>query len=57
MKLATKQDGDIDQDKVPSLDDFLDNALGASQWPEVKDWALQDVRLAQSLLFYGKLST
>ncbi|OYX03828.1 MAG: hypothetical protein B7Z15_18100, partial [Rhizobiales bacterium 32-66-8] len=52
-KLMVLHDGSLDTDKVPSLDEFLDNVLGASAWPDVTDWQLKDVELAQSLLLYG----
>lgn len=52
-----EQDGDLDVTDSPTMEGFAAAALGASQWPGAKDWALKDVKLAKSLLFYGELTT
>lgn len=50
-------DQKITEDHVPTLDNFMDNVLGVAEWPDTKGWELIDVRLAGSLLLYGKLSS
>jgi len=44
----------METDSFPALDEFMDNVLGASLWPKIDDWQLKEVRLANSLLFYGE---
>ncbi len=50
------QDGSINTSSFPSLDHFVANALGASQWPHLKTWTLVDARLQYCLLLFGNLS-
>jgi len=45
---------DMETDDFPALDEFLNNVLGASVWPNIDDWQLKEVRLAKSLMFYGE---
>lgn len=50
IKLTNDQE--FDPDALPDLNNFLENVLGAEQWPGVKGTELKHVRLAQSLLLY-----
>jgi hypothetical protein len=51
-KLAIDSDQEFDPDTLPDLNNFLENVLGAEQWPGVTGTELKHVRLAQSLLLY-----
>ncbi len=57
QKYQVLQDGSIDTANLPSIDNFVNNALGASQWPQLTTWTLVDAQLADCLLLYGDLST
>ena len=50
-------DMELEDESVPSMTEFLNNVLGAARWPQMDDWELVDVRLAESLLLYGNLKT
>ena len=38
---------------LPSIDHFAANCLGASQWPALKEWKLNNVRLNNCLMLQG----
>jgi hypothetical protein len=42
---------------IPQIENFATTCLGASHWPNMSNWQLIDVRLADSLLLYGAYTT
>lgn len=46
----------LDYDKIPAFDDFAANVLGASQWPETKDYELLGATFRNSLVCGIKLT-
>ncbi len=42
--------------QAPSFDNFLSQIVSRSVWQQNQQWQVQSVRLAGSLLCYGKLS-
>jgi hypothetical protein len=45
-----------DVSQLPTIEGFASACLGATSWPNMSNWKLVDVRLANALILYGNLS-
>ena len=50
---ALTRDAIEDGSGLPAIDHFAANCLGASKWPNLKEWKLNNVRLNNCLLLLG----